>query len=207
MQVWPCRQNLFAWVLKMKVNHDILCVVYSIRFSCMVVCCCSVSLCCTTLSWLCTSTSKETKTLSGKIAYLTHQPLLPMFPSLFVEACCVYQVLVILFLYLKALGGFVSGLHRDFPQVNDNPCSKQGESVYFCDSSSSTTDAILNKQHNNNNNKFKWLRVFSIAANWEHNKGNISVRINIKYIYRNCEKMYPANVYVTRLTTIWNSSI
>ena len=122
--------GLAMQVLKMKVNHDILCVLYSIRFSCMVVCCCSVSLCCTTLSWLCTSTSKETKTLSGKIACLTHL-IIPMFPSLFVEACCAFQVLVILFLYLKALGGFVFGLHRDFPQVNDNPCSKQGECLFL----------------------------------------------------------------------------
>ena len=55
-------------------------------------------------------------------------------------------------------------------------------SVYFCDSCSSITNALLYKQHNNNNNKFKWLRVFSIAANWGHNKGNINVRIISKYI-------------------------
>ena len=81
-------------------------------------------------------------------------------------------------------------------------------SVYFCDSCSSITNALLYKQHNNNNNKFKWLRVFSIAADWGHNKGNINVRIISKYIIHLeiVQKMYPTNVYVTRLTTIWNSS-
>jgi len=49
---------------------------------------------------------------------------------LFVEVCCAYQV--IWFLCLKALGGFVFGLHTDFPQDNDNPCSKQGKFFQVC---------------------------------------------------------------------------
>ena len=124
------KEKCIAWFLKMTFTHASLCVLYLIRLSCMVVCCCSVALCSMTLSWLCTSTSKETKTLSGKITCLTHHPLFPMFlSSLFVEACCAYHA--IWFLCLKALSGFVFGLHWDFPQDNDNPCSKQGESLFL----------------------------------------------------------------------------